>query len=80
MLAANVCAGNFLANRKQPVLYRVHDVPAADRVAALRQFLAELGLDLPGGEVPKPKDYARLIERIRKRPTSACCRPSCCAR
>jgi ribonuclease R len=68
MLAANVCAGNFLANRKQPVLYRVHDVPAADRVAALRQFLAELGLDLPGGEVPKPKDYARLIERIRKRP------------
>ena len=68
MLAANVCAGNFLANRKQPVLYRVHDVPAADRVAALREFLAELGLQLPGGEVPTPKDYARLLERIRKRP------------
>jgi ribonuclease R len=68
MLAANVCAGNFLANRKQPVLYRVHDVPAADKVAALREFLAELGLDLPGGEVPRPKDYARLLERIRKRP------------
>jgi ribonuclease R len=68
MLAANVCAGNFLASRKQPVLYRVHDVPAADKVAALREFLAELGLQLPGGEVPRPKDYAQLIERIRKRP------------
>jgi ribonuclease R len=68
MLAANVCAGNFLAARKQPVLYRVHDVPAADKVAALREFLAELGLQLPGGEVPRPKDYARLLERIRKRP------------
>jgi ribonuclease R len=68
MLAANVCAGNFLASRKQPVLYRVHDVPAADKVAALREFLAELGLQLPGGEVPRPQDYARLIERIRKRP------------
>jgi len=68
MLAANVCAGNFLAERKQPVLYRVHDVPAADRVAALREFLAELGLQLPGGEIPEPKDYARLLERIRKRP------------
>ena len=68
MLAANVCAGNFLAGRKQPVLYRVHDVPAADKVAALREFLAELGLQLPGGEVPRPKDYARLLERIRKRP------------
>jgi ribonuclease R len=68
MLAANVCAGNFLAERKQPVLYRVHDVPATDKVAALREFLAELGLQLPGGEVPRPKDYARLLERIRKRP------------
>ncbi len=68
MLAANVCAGSFLAERGQPVLYRVHDVPAADRVAALREFLAELGLQLPGGEVPRPKDYAALLERIRKRP------------
>jgi ribonuclease R len=68
MLAANVCAGSFLAGRKQPVLYRVHDVPAADKVAALREFLAELGLQLPGGEIPRPKDYARLLERIRKRP------------
>ena len=68
MLAANVCAGQFLAGRKQPVLYRVHDVPAADKVAALREFLAELGLALPGGEIPRPKDYAKLIERIRKRP------------
>jgi ribonuclease R len=68
MLAANVCAGNFLALRKQPALYRVHDVPAADKVSALREFLAELGLQLPGGEIPTPKDYAKLLERIRKRP------------
>jgi ribonuclease R len=68
MLVANVCAGSFLAKRKQPVLYRIHDVPAADKVAALREFLAELGLQLPGGEIPRPMDYARLLERIRKRP------------
>ena len=29
------------------MLYRVHDVPAAEKVAALREFLAELGLTLP---------------------------------
>jgi ribonuclease R len=68
MLAANVCAGNYIASREQPVLYRVHDVPAEDKVAALRDFLAELGLSLPGGAVPKPKDYAQLLERIRGRP------------
>jgi len=68
MLAANVCAGNFISERHQPVLYRVHEVPAEDRVAALRDFLAELGLHLPGGAVPRPKDYAQVLERIRARP------------
>ncbi|HYN12078.1 MAG TPA: ribonuclease R [Burkholderiales bacterium] len=68
MLAANVCAGNLLIEGGQPALYRVHDVPAADKVAALRDFLAELGLQLPGGEIPRPGDYAKLLERIKKRP------------
>ena len=71
MLAANVSAGDFIARRGHPALYRVHDVPAADRVAALRDFLAELGLQLPGGEVPTPRDYAALLAKIQKRPDFA---------
>jgi ribonuclease R len=68
MLAANVCAGGFIARHKHPVLYRVHDVPSEEKVAALRAFLAELGLQLPGGDIPKPRDYAALLEKIRGRP------------
>ncbi len=68
MLAANVCAGAFLANAQHPVLYRVHDVPAAEKVAALRVFLGELGLQLPGGEIPRPGDYAKLMAQIQARP------------
>ncbi len=71
MLAANVCAGNFLAAREQPALYRVHDVPAEEKVRALREFLAELGLQLTGGDKPRPKDYAQLLERIKARPDFA---------
>ena len=71
MLAANVCAGDFLAAHRHPALYRVHDVPAPEKVIALREFLAELGLQLAGGEKPKPADYARLLERIRARPDFA---------
>ena len=71
MLAANVCAGDFIAQRQHAALYRVHDVPSAERVAALRDFLAELGLQLPGGEIPRPKDYAELLEHIRRRPDFA---------
>ncbi|OGA18422.1 MAG: ribonuclease R [Betaproteobacteria bacterium RIFCSPLOWO2_02_FULL_66_14] len=71
MLAANVCAGAFLAGREHPTLYRVHDEPAEDRVHALREFLAELGLQLSGGDRPRPMDYAQLLERIRSRPDFA---------
>src|SRR5439155_19156503 len=35
---------------------------------ALRAFLAELGLGLPGGDIPKPRDYAALLDKIRGRP------------
>jgi ribonuclease R len=71
MLAANVCAGNFLAEHAHPALYRVHDVPSPEKVAALRDFLAEIGLQLPGGEIPKPGDYAQVLEKIKKRPDFA---------
>ncbi len=71
MLAANVCAGHFLAERGHPVLYRVHDVPAPEKVSALRDFLAELGLVLPGGDKPRPKDYSQLLQKIRARPDFA---------
>lgn len=71
MLAANVCAGEFLAARAHPTLYRVHEQPAPEKVQALRDFLAGLGLHLGGGESPRPADYARLLERIRGRPDAA---------
>jgi ribonuclease R len=68
MLAANVSAANFLAARNHPVLYRVHEPPAPEKVLALRDFLAELGLTLPGGEKPAPRDYAQILDKIRARP------------
>lgn len=68
MLAANVCAGNFLVERGQPVLFRVHDVPSPEKITMLRAFLAELGLNLAGGDKPRPKDYAELLLKIRQRP------------
>jgi ribonuclease R len=43
-------------------------VPAPEKVTALRDFLAELGLALPGGEKPAPRDYAQILEKIKSRP------------
>jgi ribonuclease R len=68
MLAANVCASDFLQRHEHPALYRVHEGPTEEKLADLRAFLAEFGLHLTGGDEPRAKDYAALLERIRGRP------------
>ena len=68
MLAANVSASDFLSSHDHPALYRVHEGPTPEKLAALREFLREFGLQLTGGENPQAKDYARLLEKIRTRP------------
>ncbi|OYW14626.1 MAG: ribonuclease R [Hydrogenophilales bacterium 12-64-6] len=68
MLAANVCASDYLHENKQPALFRVHEGPTPEKLAALRGFLAEFGLDLGGGDKPHAKDYGALLDKIKDRP------------
>jgi ribonuclease R len=68
MLAANVCASDFLHRRSHKALYRVHEGPTPEKLEALRGFLKSFGLALGGGETPHAKDYARLLESIKTRP------------
>ena len=68
MLAANVCASDFLKEREHPALYRVHEGPTSEKLAKLRDFLGTFGLQLGGGDEPHAKDYAKLIEKIQGRP------------
>lgn len=68
MLAANVCASDFLAEHKQTCLYRVHAAPSEEKLKNLRAFLGEFGMALAGGDDPHAKDYAMLLEKIKLRP------------
>ena len=68
MLAANVCAADFLEKKKQPGLFRIHDTPAPAKLEALRDFMKEFGLGLEGGDSPTGKDYGKLLDQIRERP------------
>ena len=68
MLAANVCASDFLQRHEQPALYRIHEGPTPEKLKALREFLREFGLQLGGGDDPHAKDYAKLLSEIRGRP------------
>ncbi len=67
MLAANVCAADFLIEHPHPTLYRVHDRPPPDKLTALRDFLSTSALHLGGGDEPKPADYAKLLAGARER-------------
>ncbi|MEI5998532.1 ribonuclease R [Paraburkholderia bengalensis] len=68
MLAANVCAADFMKRNKHPGLYRVHAGPTAERLENLRTFLRGMGLTLGGGDTPHASDYAALMAHIRDRP------------
>ncbi|MDP4548343.1 ribonuclease R [Marinobacter sp. MDS2] len=67
MLCANVATARFLKKHKMPALYRVHDGPSEERLAKLRLFLSELGLQLGGGDRPTSADYQQLLSEVSDR-------------
>ena len=64
MLAANTCAADFITRKSLTSLFRVHDVPTADRLDTLRSELAFFGQKLEGGQKPTAADFERVLERI----------------
>ncbi|MDG1772300.1 MAG: ribonuclease R [Oceanicoccus sp.] len=68
MLAANVAAAKFLEKHNVPALFRVHEGPTEEKLEALRKFLGELAMDLPGGNKPGPDDYQVLLSQLGDRP------------
>lgn len=71
MLAANVCAADFLERSKHPSLYRVHEGPTVEKLQNLRTFLRSVALTLDGGDDPTSIDYANLMKKIQGRPDQA---------
>ncbi len=68
MLAANVCAADYLHENGHTVLYRIHEGPTPEKLEALREFMKEFGLQLTGGDDPQASDYSKLLKRIKGRP------------
>jgi len=64
MIAANVAAAETLETARAPVMYRVHDRPAPEKVMALRQFLSSLGHGLGGAARPRPGHFNALLADV----------------
>lgn len=46
MVLANVCAAETLEQKKQPLIYRIHQPPSLDKLERLREFLTSLNIKL----------------------------------
>jgi ribonuclease R len=68
MLAANVCAADFIAGAEHPSLYRVHEGPTPEKRIALQNYLRALGLGLHLSDDPSPAEMAGLAAATKDRP------------
>jgi len=64
MIAANVAAARALEAKKAPVMYRVHESPSREKLAALKDYLKTFGIEFTLGQVIKPGTFNRVIERV----------------
>lgn len=65
MIQANVCAAETLEARRSPLVYRVHDAPAPEKIEALSEFLDTIDLKLPKAGVLQPKHFNAILARTR---------------
>ncbi len=64
MILANVCAAETLIEKKQGLLFRIHDEPSLARMEVLRTFLKSLDIDLPKDGALKPALFNRMLFRL----------------
>ena len=69
MLMANVATARFLKWHKVPMLYRVHEAPGEEKLASLRTFLGDFGVQMDfSAEAPTAHDFAAIAQKVQGQP------------
>jgi ribonuclease R len=71
MLAANVCAADFIEHGKHSALFRVHEGPTPEKRVTLQNYLRAMGLGLSVSEDPKPAEFQAIARQTAERPDAA---------
>jgi ribonuclease R len=64
MILANVCAAETLIEKRQGLLFRIHDEPSLAKMETLRSFLKTLDIELPKAGALKPSLFNRILLRL----------------
>lgn len=67
MLAANVCAAEFLTQAEHATLFRVHEGPTPQKRATLQAALRALGVNVTLPDPLKPSDLQHIAKATRER-------------
>jgi ribonuclease R len=65
MILANVAAAETLEAKKSHLIYRAHDEPSVEKLNALSEFLATIGIKLAKGQVLKPSQFNDILHKVR---------------
>ena len=67
MLAANVCAAEFIESHKHPALFRVHEGPTPEKRVTLQNYLRALGIGVSLSDDPKPAEIQAIASATKDR-------------
>ncbi len=71
MLAANVCAAEFIESHKHPALFRVHEGPTPEKRVTLQNYLRALGIGVSLSDDPKPAEIQAIALATKDRVDAA---------
>ncbi len=64
MIAANVAAAKALEKKKAPVMYRIHEPPSREKLAALKDYLKTFEVEFALGQVIQPRTFNHILDRV----------------
>ncbi|MCH4891653.1 VacB/RNase II family 3'-5' exoribonuclease [Sphingomonas sp. SFZ2018-12] len=64
MIAANVAAAKALEAKKAPVMYRIHEPPAREKLVALKDYLKTFDIEFALGQVIRPATFNHILGKV----------------
>lgn len=68
MLAANECVAQHMCKQHWPFIYRVHDLPAEEKMQDLAKLLANFNVKFKAGEKTKSKEIQQVVKAVAGKP------------
>ena len=65
MILANVAAAETLEDKRQTLIYRAHDEPSAEKLTALSEFLATIGVRLAKGQTVRAATFNNILAKVK---------------